>query len=335
MQLNRLQRDLFKQLMSELEKAKVSQDMLFAKSPLSPLTEPKRGQPVLAGVESLVLLETAVELTGDPSLVFRLGQKIGIDSYGTFGFALMSCANLREALDLLLRYGKVFFEPGWEAHEHDGGLLLRLNMTQGTPAQKQLLAELSFSQLSFIGSSLYRAKIEGAEIHFNYPKPSHVASYESALNAVVSFDCEYSQLFLPSSVLDTQVRTADISGHVVFHQQCEEMLRGLNSVEKTTTAVRHLLIQSAGEFLDISQVAERLHISERTLRRRLNAESTSFRATFDEIRDLLAREYLADTQLVVAEIAHLLDYSETVNFRRAFVRWNGVTPSKYRQQQAV
>lgn len=87
MQLNRLQCDLFKQLMTELEKANVSQDQLFSKSPLSPVTEPKRGQPVMAGIESLVLLETAVELTGDPSLAFRLGQQVGIDSYGTFGFA--------------------------------------------------------------------------------------------------------------------------------------------------------------------------------------------------------------------------------------------------------
>ena len=334
MQLNRLQRDLFKQLMSELEKANVSQDMLFSESPLSPLTEPKRGQPVLAGLESLVLLETAVKLTGDPSLVFRLGQQVGIGSYGTFGFALMSCCNLRESLNLLLRYGEVFFEPGWEAHEHDDGLLIRLNMARGTAAQKQLLAELCFSQLSFIGSALYRGQIKSAEIHFNYPKPSHAASYFSKLNAIVRFDCEYSQLFLPTRVLDTPVRTANQSEYVVFHQQCEEMLSSLSRVEKTTTAVRHLLIQSAGEFLDISQVAERLHISQRTLRRRLNAETTSFRAIFDEIRDLLAREYLADTQLTVGDIAHLLDYAETVNFRRAFVRWSGMTPIQYRQQQA-
>ena len=96
-----------------------------------------------------------------------------------------------------------------------------------------------------------------------------------------------------------------------------------------------MLIQSAGEFLNISQVAERLYVSERTLRRRLEAESTSFRSVFDEIRDLLAREYLAKTELTIADIAHLLDYAETVNFRRAFVRWNGVTPSQYRQQQAA
>jgi AraC-like DNA-binding protein len=151
----------------------------------------------------------------------------------------------------------------------------------------------------------------------------------------VIFDCEHSQLSFPSQVLDTPVKTANRSEHVVFHQQCEEILRGLNSVEKTAAAVRQLLIQSAGDFLDIAQVADSLHVSERALRWRLEAESTSFRSTFEEIRDLLARKYLAETELTVAEIAHLLDYSETVNFRRAFVRWNRVTPSQFRLQQVA
>jgi AraC-like DNA-binding protein len=120
---------------------------------------------------------------------------------------------------------------------------------------------------------------------------------------------------------------------VVFQQQCEEMLRGLDNVEGTTAAVRQLLIESAGDFLDIAQVAERLHVSERTLRRQLEAESASFRSVLDEIRNLLAREYLTKTELTIADIAHLLDYAETVTFRRAFARWNKVTPSAYRQQK--
>jgi len=112
------------------------------------------------------------------------------------------------------------------------------------------------------------------------------------------------------------------------------MLRSLTTGEKVTTEVRRLLLQSAGDFFDINQVAARLNMSERSLRRRLNAESVSFRTLFEEVRDLLATEYLAKTDLTVAEIAHLLSYSETVNFRRAFMRWNGTTPSEYRLQKA-
>ncbi len=113
------------------------------------------------------------------------------------------------------------------------------------------------------------------------------------------------------------------------------MLRGLSSAQKTTADARQFLIQSVSNSLDISGVAETLHVSERTLRRRLAAESTSVRATAEEVRDLLAREYLTETALTVAEVAHLLSYSETVNFRRAFVRWDSVTPSQYRLQHAV
>ena len=338
MKVDQVQRETFRRLISLLEEAGVSPEQLFNELRQRGVTASSSARAVLSGSDAVVLLQTAVDLSGDPCLMIRLGQELGITCYGSFGFALMSCANLRETLQLLLRYGQVLFRPSWTAYDHEGGLLLRANLTRGTAAQQQLAIELSFSNVSAIGRTLYGNQVEnaeGVEMQLSYSSPSHSASYKSAFHVPVTFDCEYSQLFLPAHILDTPVKTANRSEHVVFHQQCEEILRGLNSVEKTTAAVRQLLIQSAGEFLDIAQVAESLHVSERTLRRRLEAESTSFRSTFEEIRDLLSREYLADTDLTVADIAHLLDYSETVNFRRAFVRWNGVTPSQYRQQQVA
>ena len=333
MRTSRIQRDVFTHLISELEKSGFTAEQLLHQSQLREQTLSISGQAVAASNNPLIILETAVSLAGDPSLALRLGQKIDIESYGTFGFALLSCATLRESIELLLRYGKVFFNPSWLSQDHDKGLLLRLDLNRGTPAQQQIVTELCFSQLASIGNSLFRRHLEGAQISFSYAKPAHASSYKMILGAEVTFDSEHSELFLPTRVLETAVKTANISDHVIFHQQCEEMLLGLDRAEKTTTNVRQLLIQSAGDFLTIEQVAERLHISQRTLRRRLEAESTNFRSTLDEIRDLLAKEYLAKTELTVAEIAHLLEYSETVNFRRAFVRWNGITPNTYRQNR--
>jgi AraC-like DNA-binding protein len=331
MQLNRLHHDLFKQLMIELEMARIKPEKLLAKLRSQGVTPTNFSQSVFLGTEALVLLEVAAELTGDPSIAIRLGQRIGIESYGTFGFALMSCANQRESIALLERYGKVFFDPSWQSYEHNGGLWLRMNLPAGTVAQQQLITELCFSLLTSIGSSLQRGIGSDVEIQVTYPEPAYSASYDSALPATVHFNCEYNQVFLPAELLDTPIRTANPSEHVVFHQQCEEILQSLESVEKTTTAVRRLLMQSAGQFLNITQVADRLHVSERTLRRRLSSESTSFKIVLEEIKNLLAREYLAKTLLTVAEIAYLLNYEETGNFRRAFVRWNGETPIHYRQ----
>lgn len=336
MKVNQAHHAFITQLLQLLKMAKVSPDQVVAELARRGIDASPKALDDTSDLEALALLETAVELSGDPCLMIRLGQQLGINSYGSFGFALLSCANVRESIRLILRYGRVLFKPSWTAHEHEGGLLLRASLSIGSAKQQQLVAELAFSNLVLVGRSLYGSTVEraeGVEIQLSHPTPKHSACYSHVFKTPVTFDCEHNQLFLPNHVLDTPVRTADSAQYVLFQQQCEEMLRGLASVEETTAAVRQLLIESAGNFLDIDQVAKRLHVSERTLRRRLEAESTSFRSVFDEIRDLLAKEYLTKTELTVADIAHLLNYSETVSFRRAFTRWNKVTPSAYRQQR--
>ena len=103
-------------------------------------------------------------------------------------------------------------------------------------------------------------------------------------------------------------------------------------MENTSAAVRRLLIHSAGAFLSILEVADQLHITEHTLRRRQVDEATNFRTIFDEIRNVLAQNYLSKTSLSVVEIADLLNYTEAANFHRAFQRWNSKTPSESRRQ---
>lgn len=330
MEVGRVKRDLVLELFALLEKARITPPQLVSYARAKGLSDARIGEHT--PFDSVIMLESAAELTGDPYLGLRLGQRLGIESYGTFGFALMSCANLRESTMLMLRYGKVFFEPLWECETQEGGLLLWPSLLKGTPEQRRFIAELCFSQFSAIGRSLHRGKLDGAQIHFDFAAPKSTGIYETIFGVEITFGAGRSQIFIPENVLDTPVRTASLSEHLVFHRQCEEMLRRLDGAAQTTADVRCLLMQSAGQFYDITQVAERLGLSERTLRRRLTAESTSFRDVLDEIRNLLAKEYLAKTELVVAEIAYLLGYEETGNFRRAFVRWNGMTPSEYRIQ---
>jgi len=335
MSVNQVHYALREELIRLLKNKGVSWDQLFAnlsRRGISPSPPAVDLRPV---DEGLVVLEAAVELSRDPCLMIHLGQRLGLASYGSFGFALMSCANVRESIRLLLRYGHVMFRPAWTVHEHEGGLLLRPRITIGTAKQQQLFSELIFSSLVTLGRELCGDTAERAQdvkLHLRFSRPSYWVHFRRAFNMPVAFECEHNQLFLPARVLDFPVKTANRSEHILFQQQCEEILRGLQAVGKTTAAVRHLLIQSAGDFLDIRRVARRLNLSERTLRRRLVAESASFSSIVDEIKNLLAREYLAKTELKIAEIGDLLCYAEPSSFRRAFVRWNGMTPIDYRQQ---
>lgn len=83
--------------------------------------------------------------------------------------------------------------------------------------------------------------------------------------------------------------------------------------------------------MTLRQVAQRLHLSERSLQRRLDAEGTRFADLVDEVRRELALRYIADERLALGEVAYLLGFAEPSPFHRAFKRWTGTTPTAARR----
>src|SRR5262249_51184928 len=86
------------------------------------------------------------------------------------------------------------------------------------------------------------------------------------------------------------------------------------------------LTQPAG----FDAIAGRLHMTTRTLRRKLDGEGTSFRKLVDETKMRVAIRYLRDTDLAIEEIAYSLGFSDPAAFRRAFRRWTGHGPLEFR-----
>ena len=79
-------------------------------------------------------------------------------------------------------------------------------------------------------------------------------------------------------------------------------------------------------------IAARLHLSDRTLQRRLLAETSSFAQLLDETRCELARQYLSDAHRSLGEVADLLGFADQSNLFRACRRWFGMPPGQYRAQ---
>ena len=322
---------LLQQLLTILEEDGISSRQLFALPQLQVLAT--ADEKSLAPTQMLNILEAVVALSNDPTLMIRLGQRVDIASLGTFGFALMSCADLQAALKLFLRYGDIVGPgPSFKVIELEGGLALRIQLNFGNPVQQKLITEYTFSQILFITQTLINRVVDEGEMHLNYPEPIGEKGLQSLISVPIKFSQTYSELIIPNSLISSRISTANPAGHVIFQNQCEELLRGLNRVENFSAAIRRILIQAGGAFPTINQVAQSLYVSESTLRRRLKNESKNFRAICDEVRNVLACQYLSTTELTVAEIANLLNYTEAVSFRRAFVRWNQITPSLYRHE---
>ena len=281
------------------------------------------------------ILEAAVAMSGDTTLAIKIGNGLDLGGYGIYGFALMSCSDMGAALELFLRYGQTFLQScSWQRSVSKDGIIIRLQQNAGTSYQKMLITELAFSQIHLQSKLLVARPDEGVRVHFSYPKPAHFGVYEQTWPLPMEFDQEHTQFFVPDQWLRQRVRTGDPTTNVLFSQQCEELVSGMTEVDETAAIVRRLLIHSAGNFLSISEVAEQLHVTERTLRRRLAAEGTDFRTIFDDIKNTLAQNYLRKTSLSVVEIADLLNYAEATNFHRAFQRWNSTTPVDYRESES-
>ena len=79
-------------------------------------------------------------------------------------------------------------------------------------------------------------------------------------------------------------------------------------------------------------IASTLNRTDRTLQRQLKKEGTTFKTLLNEIRNELAQNYICDSQLSLTEISFMLGFSELSSFSRAFKRWAGESPVKYRQK---
>jgi AraC-like DNA-binding protein len=90
------------------------------------------------------------------------------------------------------------------------------------------------------------------------------------------------------------------------------------------------MTRTPGRFPDMEAVANTLCTTSRNLRRKLDAEGTSYQALLDGVRQSLARDYLNDPFLGVIDIAAALGFSDVPAFRHAFKRWTGITPAEFR-----
>lgn len=277
------------------------------------------------------LLQRAAAFTGDPALGLRFGLRLNLASHGMLGYALMSAGNGRQLVSLLTRYAALSIPDVTLTRVLRGELLCLTCRPAPDLKERNLFVELVLATLVAAGRSLFPRPIPGAEVWLDYPAPAHADEFRR-LRLPVRFNQPWAALVCERRFLDMDIDSADPALAELCARQCEALLGTTRRRSGMADAVRKNLLGTPNGLPSLPVVAARLGTSERTLRRRLTREGTSYRAISDEVRQVLAGQYLQTTTLPVTEIAGLLGYEDPANFRRAFRRWTGTSPAAYRRR---
>ena len=277
-----------------------------------------------------------LRLTDDPLLGLRVGRAYPMQSYGLFGYALLSAPTLRQALMVGRNYGPLsftLFAIDFRVEGRKG--VLSFARQAGLPddllhyyVDRDLVAVL------FGGESVLPGPLTPLAVTVMHDDKARRELYERTFGCPVSFNGTRSELHFDTLDLDAPMPQRDAQTSGLLQQQCKLLLARMSQGSGFVERVRQLIVARPGYFPDIDYIAEKLAMTSRNLRRKLSAEDSSYQAILDEVRYQLAREYLGTSNMPLEEISVLLGYSTPGNFSQAFKRWHGDSPRSFRLEQS-
>ncbi len=282
------------------------------------------------------VFDNAQQLAGKPALALIAGQKMHFTAFGMYGYALLSSPSHAAAIDFAVKYHDVMgplvtLSFGREGSEAVYSYEPILELDPAAPLYRFLL-EFQFASHHTIMTDLYGKAFRFSQISTTYAAPAHARAYARLFKCPVHFSQPVNELRFDEAWITQRMSYSNPITYAMAHEACEQDLREVVRAGSTAAKVHRLLITQAGRFPDIDEVAAALSLNARTLRRRLDAEQTSYRKILSEIRMHLAIEYLRKTRMTNDEIASRLGYSDAANFRHAFRRWTFRQPSDFRNQ---
>ncbi len=273
----------------------------------------------------------AIALSGEPWLGWELGASMTLSSHGFLGYAAMSSATLGEALELAVKYFRTRSTLVQLETFTDGDMaVMQINELLALGDLAPLIMESLFSSFHFMGEKLVPGLDVIGELRFSYPEPAYFARMREVMPVPVYFDCAYNQMRFPVERMRYPLQFADPRLARMAADQCEQEMASIKLPPPLLGQVRRIILGGGGRFPGVEEVAGELHMSSRTLKRKLQQLGTSYQEVLDGLRKGLAVEYLTQSEKTVDEIAMTLGYSDASNFARAFRRWTARSPSDYR-----
>jgi AraC-like DNA-binding protein len=280
-------------------------------------------------------LNLVAEALNDDLLGFHLSQNFDLRKVGLLHFVLASSDTPNEAIQRAARYSSIVNEGIRLTHR--GGKKISLTFEYVGVSRYSDRHQIEFWMAALMRGcrQLTNSNLAADRVSFVHRR-TVTAELRSFYRCELRFSADTDETTFPPSIRIIPVVSADHYLNKLLIKYCEEALshRETNRSPFETSVENAIAVLLPHGKAQMSEVAHKLAMSQRTLQRRLASEGLTFTSVLHALRSDLAKRHLADQDLSISKIAWLLGYTEASAFSTAYKRWTGTAPRAIRQRLA-
>ncbi|WP_374547934.1 AraC family transcriptional regulator [Rhodoblastus sp.] len=278
-----------------------------------------------------LLWRAAAELSGDPSIGLIGAAAPLPGNFDILGYAMLSSPNLRAAMHSISRYMRLVSDAAELTLEPAEEFVnVRFNLFGGRetiPRQR-----IEFDLLTILNFFRWVAgrPAEPVSVQIVYPPSRDLARYAESFRCPVKFNAEFNGWVYTATALDARMPAFNPIVAQLHENLLQQEVAAFDGTGLSMSVRREITRQLPSCEPRRDSVAHALNVSDRSLRRRLREEGTSFEKLLDSTRCDLAQNYLTRPNLSTAEVAYLLGFADPGTFFRACRRWFDTSPTQLR-----
>lgn len=279
-----------------------------------------------------LLWEEASRLTNNPAIGLTMGKQPTVASFDAYSFSLMSCENVREALERTIQYQKVIgsaVELILKSNR-DGAEIIYMSKGNDLPVAYQGF-DAGLALQVFSSRFVTNQPLNPEVVNFKQEKPENIQPYEEMFQCELKFSQPNYSVEVSNKYLDTPMIFANKTMHDHHAEIVQKTLKELSDTTLSEQVMDLISKKLASGEPEIKDFAELFNVSLRTFQRRLKQENCTFLSLLDSTRKTLAHDYACNDKISLQEIGFLLGFTDNSNFYRAFKRWYDATPGEYRE----
>jgi len=291
---------------------------------------------VLVTTEELFALWNAIgAVSSDPAVGLKLGTETKTERFHPSGIAALSTENFGAAVEHMARYKQLTCPEEILHYVDEGEWTIRFRWLLAMDTEPQVLVEHCFAWMQTIARHGSGTKMSPLRVELVQPR-SHIKLLERHFGCSVITGAAHNAIVFRASDAKCPFVTRNAELLDMLAPQFDQELKQRDGQDSFAELVRDAIQQRlTGHRPSIEDVARDLHLSSRTLQRRLQEAGSSYQRVLDDARHQMARYYLGNSVLELNEAAYLLGYEDANSFVRAFRGWEGIPPGQWRQTHGL